>query len=388
MSVRGSFGAFGFLCGLSPWMVFVTSDTCSHRPVARRRIRHSRVRQIGVQRLLFLLEILPLAGHQQIEVDLVPVELRPVDADELRLAADADAAAATHAGAVHHDRVEADEGLDAIRLRGLGAELHHDRWADGVDQVDAAGFAELLERLGDQAVTAAAAVIGGDDQLVTDLPHLVLPDQQALVAGGDDGDDLVASLLECPGDGIDRRHTHAAAGEDDRAHLLDLARHAQWTDEVAERVAFAQCLQLPRRLANRLDDDGDGACLAVEIGDSERNPLPLLVNPQNDELSRLAGRGDRGSLDDLHVHVIRVIFSVKYLVHVPLVPNPHPRVILLRIPSYQTQKSPDRLFSVRALSQCMSGGVLLSHTVTSAVPSALKGLASGFGMGPGVSPSL
>ena len=31
------------------------------------------------------------------------------------------------------------------------------------------------------------------------------------------------------------------------------------------------------------------------------------------------------------------------------------------------------------------GGVLLSHTLTSAVPSALQGLASGFGMGPGVS---
>src|SRR5690349_18286096 len=32
------------------------------------------------------------------------------------------------------------------------------------------------------------------------------------------------------------------------------------------------------------------------------------------------------------------------------------------------------------------GGVLLSHTLTSAVPSALEGLASGFGMGPGVPP--
>ena len=35
----------------------------------------------------------------------------------------------------------------------------------------------------------------------------------------------------------------------------------------------------------------------------------------------------------------------------------------------------------------MSGDVLLSHAVTRAVPSAQKGLASGFGMGPGVSPS-
>jgi hypothetical protein len=36
----------------------------------------------------------------------------------------------------------------------------------------------------------------------------------------------------------------------------------------------------------------------------------------------------------------------------------------------------------------MSGGVLLSHPVTRAVPSALRGLASGFGMEPGVSLSL
>ncbi len=36
----------------------------------------------------------------------------------------------------------------------------------------------------------------------------------------------------------------------------------------------------------------------------------------------------------------------------------------------------------------LSGGVLLSHTVTRAVPSALRGLASGFGMEPGVSLSL
>src|SRR5205823_3767913 len=36
----------------------------------------------------------------------------------------------------------------------------------------------------------------------------------------------------------------------------------------------------------------------------------------------------------------------------------------------------------------MSGGDLLSHPVSRAVPSALEGLTSGFGMGPGVSPPL
>jgi hypothetical protein len=43
--------------------------------------------------------------------------------------------------------------------------------------------------------------------------------------------------------------------------------------------------------------------------------------------------------------------------------------------------------TVTALSGKMSGGVLLSHAAPRAVPSAQKGLTSGFGMGPGVSPS-
>ncbi len=40
------------------------------------------------------------------------------------------------------------------------------------------------------------------------------------------------------------------------------------------------------------------------------------------------------------------------------------------------------------LVEVVSGDVLLSHAVARAVPSALRGLASGFGMGPGVSLSL
>ena len=39
-------------------------------------------------------------------------------------------------------------------------------------------------------------------------------------------------------------------------------------------------------------------------------------------------------------------------------------------------------------SERMRGGVLLSREASLAVPSALRGLTSGFGMGPGVSPSL
>src|SRR4051812_16425792 len=51
----------------------------------------------------------------------------------------------------------------------------------------------------------------------------------------------------------------------------------------------------------------------------------------------------------------------------------------------QTQKSRTQEMGP-ALPERNVGGDLLSHTLTSAVPSALEGLASGFGMGPGVTP--
>ncbi len=54
-----------------------------------------------------------------------------------------------------------------------------------------------------------------------------------------------------------------------------------------------------------------------------------------------------------------------------------------RLPG-ETNKPPDH----RSGGLYKSGGVLVSHKVPLAVPSALRGLTSGFGMGPGVSLSL
>ena len=56
------------------------------------------------------------------------------------------------------------------------------------------------------------------------------------------------------------------------------------------------------------------------------------------------------------------------------------------IKQYLTQNSPTRL-NLMGLFYFIPGGDLLSHTVTRAVPSALRGLTSVFGMGTGVTPS-
>ena len=57
--------------------------------------------------------------------------------------------------------------------------------------------------------------------------------------------------------------------------------------------------------------------------------------------------------------------------------------IILRMPHRCTKKEADRVIGLSD----KTGGVLLSHAVAHAVPSALKGLTSVFGMGTGVSPS-
>ena len=51
---------------------------------------------------------------------------------------------------------------------------------------------------------------------------------------------------------------------------------------------------------------------------------------------------------------------------------------------WEMARTPNRWW-FGVLVEVVFGGDLLSHTLASAVPSALAGLASGFGMGPGVS---
>ncbi len=71
--------------------------------------------------------------------------------------------------------------------------------------------------------------------------------------------------------------------------------------------------------------------------------------------------------------------------------NGYPRAargMLGRPPRYLRPKLEGRPRQGPAFLLIVRGGVLLSHEASLAVPSALKGLTSGFGMGPGVSPSL
>src|SRR5579864_7553912 len=60
------------------------------------------------------------ALDQHSEIDAMRVELGPIDTGEFALSVDQHAAAAAHASAVDHDRVEADNGVDILFPRHLG----------------------------------------------------------------------------------------------------------------------------------------------------------------------------------------------------------------------------------------------------------------------------
>ena len=68
--------------------------------------------------LLLALEAL-LAQRQLVEIHQVAVEIGAIHAGEFHLAAHRHAARPAHAGAIHHDGIQADHGGDAERPRGL-----------------------------------------------------------------------------------------------------------------------------------------------------------------------------------------------------------------------------------------------------------------------------
>ncbi len=149
-----------------------------------------------------------------------------------------------------------------------------------------------LDAVGDEALDAHRAVVGAQDQLVTHAGELLLPEHEALGAEAQHADDLGAALLISAGQGVHRRHAQPAAHADHGAGVTQRARVAQGADQGVELEAdLAHLLHEARGLANGLDDHGDGAPLAVEVGDGQGNPLALRVDHHQHELARLGGLG-------------------------------------------------------------------------------------------------
>src|SRR5436190_2120720 len=253
--------------------------------------------------------------HEVVEVDQVAVEVGPVDASEPDLLADLDAAPAAHAGAVDHHLVQAHHRADAVRARRLGAALHHDRRADGDDLVDVGVLRDrLADALGDESLDSRPAVVRADDHLVAAGAELVCPEDKRLAAKTDDADHVGAALVIRARLRKDGRDAEAAADADGLLRLAEVARDSHWTDDrVQPGAGAAALLHLARRLADRLDDEGDRAALAIEIGDRQRDALAARMLHHDHELARMRCPGHRRMGDLEQVRDFGEVFALQDL---------------------------------------------------------------------------
>ena len=121
---------------------------------------------ITLHRLCFFRLVALHAAQHLVPVHAVGVELRTIDADELRLAAYRHAAGTAHTRAIDHDGVEGCLGGDVVFLGRQGDELHHDCRTDGDALVHFLAVDHLLHAYGHDAFLSGGTVVGHDNHLV------------------------------------------------------------------------------------------------------------------------------------------------------------------------------------------------------------------------------
>ena len=194
---------------------------------------------------LFLL--LTLEGTHALEhlipVDQCTIELRTIDADELRLAANRESAGTAHTRTIHHDRIQRYFAGDIVLLSREVREFHHDGRADGEHLIDVLLLEKLLHSDSYHALLAVRAIIGHDDHLVRAFANLVLKDNQILRATSHHREHTVASGLQRLDNRQHRSHAQTTTGTDDGAVFLNLRGIAQRAYHVSHIVTLIECTE-------------------------------------------------------------------------------------------------------------------------------------------------
>ena len=231
------------------------------------------------------------------------VKVRAVHAGELGLSAYDDAAAAAHTGAVHHDGVERDDGLDAVGAGDVGQEFHHNIGADSDDPVKLGlalsdiGVDLLLEVLGGEALFSVAAVVRADDELVGGRFQLLLQNDDVRAAETGDEGHLNAQLVHLLGNGVGNGAAHAAADHADLLQAVHLGGLAQRTHKVGDIVSLLHGVEHSCGASGSLYHNGDSAFFPVPAGDGDGDALALFIQTEDHELTRLGVTRHQRGLD-------------------------------------------------------------------------------------------
>ena len=260
-----------------------------------------------LERLLLLRGERAQAATQVGPVNLGAVEVDTVDAGKADLAVHHHAAAAAHASAVEHDRVERHGHRHVVGRHGLHAGAHHGDGAHGKGMVDLTGLGQALQRTGGKALLAVGAVIGHNDDIgALDCAELVLKHEQVAATSSHDGTHLGAGLRQRTCHGVCGRQAHAAARHSPAlpGDALHVGGVPQRTGHVEQLLALLEGREQLGRASHHEEHELNPALLGVPVTERKRHTLGSLACAHQEELSglRLGGNGRR-----LHAHEPRAL---------------------------------------------------------------------------------
>ncbi len=191
--------------------------------------------------LLHLLRLeRPHALEHLVEVHLMTVELRTVNAHEARPPADGDTARAAHPRAVNHYRVKRHIGRNIVFLCQQTAELHHDGRSDSKALIHLLTPYHLFHTDGYHSLLPVRAVVGHDDHLIGTLSHFFFENNKFLRTPRQHCHDAVAGSFQRLDDGQHRSYAYTAAGAKDGAIVFDMRCLTERSDNIRQTVARRQ----------------------------------------------------------------------------------------------------------------------------------------------------
>ena len=235
---------------------------------------------------------------EELEIDLVCVELRSVNARELRLAAHLDATPAAHPGPVDHDRIQRCDRLDPVGSGHFGDGSHHRNRSRREHDADIFGGDDVGECLRYESRPSVRTVVGAWNDFDTVGRELVLEQNVLPASSADDRNHPIAGIGEGARDRVGDRGSESTADDDCGAVLLDLRSASERTGHVDEIVSSLQLAHEGGRPADGLDEERDRPGVGIGRRNREWDAFTVRRDPHNHELAGQMLLRDLRCLDD------------------------------------------------------------------------------------------